>query len=110
MSKTGEGKTVLITGASGGIGHELARLFARNGYSLVLVARNAGELHKIASQLTSEYGISVKVISKDLSSPNSPQEIFDEIQAGGITIDILVNNAGFGTYGAFCDTNLKDEM
>ena len=110
MSKTGEGKTALITGASSGIGHELARIFARNGYSLVLVARNTGELHKIASQLTSEYGLSVKIISKYLSSPDSPREIFDNIQADSIAIDILVNNAGFGTYGAFCDTNLKDEM
>ena len=110
MSKPREGKTALITGASGGIGYELAKLFVRNGYNLVLVARNAGELCKIASHLTSEHGVSVKVIAKDLSDPVSPREIFDETKANGIDIDILVNNAGFGTYGNFCDTNLKDEL
>ncbi|MFA5367168.1 MAG: SDR family oxidoreductase [Dehalococcoidia bacterium] len=110
MSKLGEGKTALVTGASGGIGYEMAKLFARDGYSLVLVARNAGELNKIASHLTSEHGVSVKVIAKDLSDPVSPREIFDEIQADGIAIDILVNNAGFGAYGSFRDTNLKDEL
>lgn len=110
MSQPDDEKTALVTGASGGIGYELTKLFARDGYSLVLVARNAGELQKIAEQLKSEYGISVKIIPKDLASPDSPREIFDEIQADGISIDILVNNAGFGTYGPFPTTNLKDEL
>jgi len=110
MSKSSEGKTALVTGASSGIGYELAKCFARDGYNLVLVARSTDELRKIAAQLTSEHGISVKVISKDLSTPMSPQEIFDEVQADRIGIDILVNNAGFGTYGTFCNTNLKDEL
>lgn len=110
MLKTGEGKTVLVTGASSGIGHELAKCFARDGYNLVLVARSRDELKKIAAQLTSEYGISIKVIVKDLSLPVSPQEIFDEVQADGITINILVNNAGFGTYGSFSKTSIMDEL
>lgn len=110
MSKPGEGKTALITGASSGIGYELAKCFARDGYNLVLVARSGDELRKIAAQLTSEYGISVKVIPKDLSLLMSPQEIFEQIQAEGIAIDFLVNNAGFGTYGTFSNTNLKDEL
>jgi len=110
MSQQEENKTALITGASGGIGYELAKIFARDGYNLVLVARSADELHKIASQLTSEHGVSIKVIAKDLSDPVSPQKIFDEVQKDGIAIDILINNAGFGTYGTFCDTNLKDEL
>jgi short-subunit dehydrogenase len=110
MLKPGEGKTALVTGASSGIGYELAKCFARDGYNLVLVARSADELKKIAAQLTSEYGISAKFIAKDLSVPASPQEIFDEVQSKGIAIDILINNAGFGTYGTFCNTNLKDEL
>ncbi|MFA5056313.1 MAG: SDR family oxidoreductase [Dehalococcoidia bacterium] len=110
MSQPDDEKTALVTGASGGIGYELTKLFARDGYNLVLVARNAGELQKIAEQLKSEYGISVKIIPKDLASPDSPREIFDEIQADGISIDILINNAGFGAYGSFRDTNLKDEL
>ncbi len=110
MSQPGKNKTALITGASSGIGYELARLFARDGYNLVLVARSGDELNKIAAQLTSEHGISVKVIAKDLSAATSPQKIFEEVQAEGIVIDILVNNAGFGTYGSFSETNLKDEL
>ena len=110
MLKPGHGKTALITGASGGIGCELSKLFARDGYRLVLVARNAGDLGKTASLLTSEYGITVKVISKDLSLPASPQEIFEEVQSDGIIIDILVNNAGFGAYGSFRDTDLNEEL
>ena len=110
MLKPGEGKTALVTGASSGIGYELAKCFARDGYNLVLVARSADELRKIAAQLTSEFGVSAKVIVKDLSMPASPQEIFDAVQADGITIDVLVNNAGFGTYGTFSNTNLKDDL
>ena len=110
MLKPGEGKTALVTGASSGIGYELAKCFARDGYNLVLVARSADELQKIAAQLTSEHGVSAKVIVKDLSASTSPQEIFDEVQAEGIAIDILVNNAGFGTYGSFYETNLKNEI
>lgn len=110
MLKPGDGKTALITGASSGIGCELAKLFARDGYNLVLVARSGDELHEIAKRLKSEYGISARVIARDLSSLSSPQKIFDELQAGGIAIDILVNNAGFGAYGTFASTNLKDEL
>jgi len=110
MSQQEVRKTALITGASSGIGYELARLFARDRYNLVLVARSADELGKLASQLTSDNGISVKVIPKDLSLSAAPQEIFDQIQKEGITIDILINNAGFGTYGTFSNTNLKDEL
>jgi short-subunit dehydrogenase len=110
MSQPDKRKTALITGASGGIGYELAKLFARDGYNLVLVARSSDELHKIAAQLTSEHDISVKVITKDLSVTTSPNEIFDEVQADGVAIDILVNNAGFGTYGSFSETSIKDEL
>jgi short-subunit dehydrogenase len=74
MLKPGEGKTALVTGASSGIGYELAKCFARDGYNLVLVARSADELKKIAAQLTSDYSISAKVIAKDLSASTSPQD------------------------------------
>ncbi len=110
MLKPGDGKTALVTGASSGIGYELAKCFARDGYNLVLVARSADELQKISAQLTSEYGVSAKVIVKDLSASTSPQKIFEEVQAEGIAIDILVNNAGFGTYGSFSETSIKDEL
>jgi len=110
MSKPGDGKTALLTGASGGIGYELAKLFARDSYNVVLVARSGERLREIAARLTSEYGASVKVIPKDLSVGTSPQEIFEEVQAEGISLDILVNNAGFGAHGPFSETNLGDEL
>ena len=103
-------KTALITGASTGIGCELAHLFARDGYHLVLVARNRENLTKLAGTLKEKYGIPVTVLPKDLSLPLSPAEIFIELQQKSIHVDVLVNNAGFGNYGLFSKTNLNDEL
>ena len=102
-------KTVLITGASSGIGYELARLFARNKYNLVLVARNLSRLNQMAQEFSRDFGISSKVISKDLSEPSASSEIFKELESASIHLDILVNNAGFGIYGLFWETDLKAE-
>lgn len=102
-------KTALITGASSGIGYELTKLLARDRYNLVLVARSADKLQQMASTFTDQFGITVKPIVKDLSNPNSPNEIFNELQQEGITIDVLVNNAGFATYGLFVQTDLETE-
>ena len=113
MNKTNQGnhqKTALITGASGGIGYEFAKLFARDGYNLVLVARNEKKLIEIANKFKTMFGISVKVIAKDLASPTAPEEIFTELQKEGIKIQALVNNAGFATYGLFAETDLKTEV
>jgi short-subunit dehydrogenase len=104
------GKTALITGASSGIGRELTKLFARDGYNLVLIARRAPQLVQFAEELTAEFGISVKVIAEDLSVPHSPDDIFSVLQQESITIDVLVNNAGFGVYGAFTATDLRKEL
>ena len=103
-------KTALITGASSGIGYELTKLFARDRYNLVLVARSESKLQQIASELTEQYGIAVKVIAKDLALPSSPEEIWQELQTEAITIDVLVNNAGFATYGFFVETELQPEL
>ena len=103
-------KTALITGASGGIGFEFAILFAKNGYNLVLVARSEKELMQLAQQLQQKYGVSVKVITKDLSNASAPEEIFSELQQEGATIDVLVNNAGFATYGMFSEIDLATEL
>ena len=102
-------KTALITGASSGIGLELAHLFARDGYRLVLVARNRGALLELGEDLQSRYSITVRVSPKDLSHPASPSELYEELQEAGIVLDVLVNNAGFGAGGAFLDTNWNDE-
>ena len=103
-------KTALVTGASSGIGCELVKLFARNGYNLILVARNEQRLHELGSALESKFGISVKVLAKDLSLPRSSAEIFIEVQRESIRVDVLVNNAGFGNHGLFSETDLDTEL
>jgi len=103
-------RTALITGASSGIGRELTRLFAGDGYNLVLVARSQQGLLELADELKARYGVAVKVIAKDLSQASAPGEIFMELQQEAITIDILVNNAGFATYGLFPKIDLNTEL
>ena len=100
----------LVTGASMGIGEELARLLARDRYDLVLVARSADRLAALAEELSAKHNISARVIVKDLASPTAPQEIFDELQADGAVVDVLVNNAGFGSYGLFAETDAEKEL
>ncbi|MBC3785203.1 SDR family NAD(P)-dependent oxidoreductase [Spirosoma utsteinense] len=109
---TDVGKTALITGASSGIGRELATLFAKDGYNLVLVARSQDKLQDMAEKFKHQFGTaSVTVIEKDLSRPEAPQEIYDEVARQQITINTLVNNAGFGEYGKFAtETSLQKEL
>lgn len=102
-------KTALITGASSGIGLELAHLFAQDGYRLVLVARNRAALRQVGDDLQSRYGITVRIAPKDLAHPASPDELYHELQESGVVLDILVNNAGFGVAGAFLNTKWNDE-
>ena len=103
-------KTALITGASSGIGYELSKLFAADGYNLVLVARSGQKLSEIASELAQTYGVRTTVLAKDLSDPASPDEIFATLQAQFIGVDVLVNNAGFGTYGPFAKIDWAEEL
>lgn len=103
-------KTALITGASSGIGYELAKLFARDGYNLVLVARSKQKLIQLADELTEKFGVSVKVIAKDLALATSPDEIYMEVQELSINIHFLINNAGFATYGFFSETDSASEL
>ena len=100
----------LITGASSGIGYELARLFAQDHYDLVLVARDKPKLTQLASDLANRYSILAKVIEKDLSKPSAPIELYEELKRASLSIDILVNNAGTGVYGLFSDSNLEDQL
>jgi uncharacterized protein len=102
-------KTALITGASSGIGLELTRLFAADGYRLVLVARNRAVLQQIGEQLQSQHGIEVRISPKDLAHPASPVELYQELQEAGIVVDVLVNNAGFGGSGPFLQTDWQHE-
>ena len=104
MSQT---ETVLVTGASSGIGLELARCFAADKSNLILVARTREALEKLAGELRGQHGIQVQVIVADLSRPEAPQEIFEETGRAGVVVDVLVNNAGFGLHGAFSELPLK---
>jgi uncharacterized protein len=102
-------ETALISGASSGIGYELARLMGQKGYNLVLVARNTGKLLELKKELETRDAVSVTVIGKDLSQETTPAEVAAELAKQNIAIDILVNNAGFGAFGDFYKTEWKKE-
>lgn len=91
----------LITGASSGIGKELATIHAEKKRDLIIVARREGELQELKAELESKHGVSVRVIAKDLAAPGACGELFAEISAAGLSIDYLFNNAGFGGRGNF---------
>ena len=93
--------TVLITGASGGIGLELARLFAKDGYDIVLTARSEDKLKVIKKELEGEYSVSAYVFPCDLAEPDAALRIREFTDASGIIVDVLVNNAGFGDCADF---------
>lgn len=97
--------TALITGASGGIGLELAKLFAADGHRLVLVARSEGKLQELSAQLRQQYNIQAHVLAKDLTDYHTARDIFDWCGQQGIAVDYLVNNAGFGDFGFFAQSD-----
>ncbi|MBC7552670.1 MAG: SDR family oxidoreductase [Taibaiella sp.] len=102
--------TALITGASNGIGLELAKIHASKGDNLVLVARNKSRLDEIKVQLEKQFRITVYTIGKDLSLTDAARQVYDETKSRNITIDYLINNAGFGDYGMFCETDWNKEV
>ena len=103
-------KTALVTGATSGIGLELAKLFAKDGYDLVIVSRDADDLKNIAKDLKKDASITITTIAKDLFEPSAAEELYNEVQAKGIQVDILVNDAGQGVYGKFAETDLQEEL
>jgi len=100
----------LITGASSGIGKELARIHASEGGDLVLVARRANELLALKTELEAKYGVKIEIIVKDLSDTNSASEIFVETEKLGIQIEYLINNAGFGGHGIFHEREMEKDL
>lgn len=109
MADTNKGYA-LITGATSGIGYELAKLFAKDGYSLVIVARNQQELQQRTAEFSREYGVDVIPISKDLFQPNAAFELYDEVNGRELQISALVNDAGQGQYGLFLESDIQRQL
>lgn len=109
--ETQNGKTALVTGATSGIGRELANLFAKDGYNLILVARSDESLQQLAQSYEHQFGIKTTLIAKDLASDDAGQQVYDEVKQQGLQVDVLVNNAGMGEYGLFAtETDLQKEI
>jgi uncharacterized protein len=103
-------KTALITGASSGIGLDLAVVFAENGFDCVLVARSHDKLSELATQLERDHHVKTLVVAKDLARATAVDEIYEEVTAASLTVDALVNNAGFSVFGLFAETDLESEL
>lgn len=101
--------TVLITGASGGIGYELALIFAREQYDLFLVARDEKKLSSIKKDFEEKYKIRVEYLVKDLTLVNGAEDVIEWIIQKGEKVDVLINNAGFGQFGPFRENDMKKE-
>jgi short-subunit dehydrogenase len=100
------GQTALVTGASSGIGMELARVFAEHGFDLIVVARRASQLEALARRCKKEHGVSVHVLPMDLLTPEAPATLVEQLAAEGLEVDVLVNNAGLLDMGAFADISV----
>lgn len=103
-------KTALITGASGGIGKELAKIHAEKGGNLVIIARSLDKLNELKEELESNYNTKVFVFEKDLTEPNAVQEVYDYVNKYNISIDYLINNAGFGGVGKFYERDWEKDL
>ncbi len=103
-------KYAIVTGASCGIGYEIAKILAKDGKDIVVVARNQDRLEGLKREIENKQGTKVKVLVKDLSNPKAPPEIFSELEKEKIAVDVLVNNAGFGVYGMFQETDLQEQL
>jgi hypothetical protein len=103
-------KYILITGASSGIGYEMAQQLAALKYNLILTARSEDKLAAMQQELSSKHGIVVQYIAKDLSKTGQAVELFNETKSANYQVSHLVNNAGFGNYGNFVETSLEEEL
>lgn len=103
-------ETVLVTGASSGIGRELARCFAAEGCRLILLARKRQALQAVADELHAAHKTQSEVFPADLAQSGAPARIFEHLQVNGTKVDVLVNNAGFGAYGAFAQLGVDRQL
>jgi short-subunit dehydrogenase len=102
--------TALVTGASVGIGEELARLLSQNGHDVVLVARDRHKLEVLAEELSRDNHCRARSLAVDLVDPATPKQLTDTLQQEGVQVDLLVNNAGFGSYGPFAEMDLAGQL
>jgi short-subunit dehydrogenase len=110
MARRGEGQTALVTGASMGIGVDLAECFAKDGYDLILTARSAAALREVAARLSAAHHVQATSIPADLGVPGGGQALTAEIAAQGRSVDVLVNNAGYGIAGAFDGSDRASQL
>lgn len=111
QSRSNRDLTALITGASRGIGAALSKRFAQAGYDIIAVARGEERLLSVAREITQGHNVNVEVIVRDLSKPEAPNSLYEEIKSKGISVTTLVNNAGVaGTYGPFHETDVQKEQ
>ena len=103
-------ETVLVTGASSGIGRELAKCFAKDGCRMILVSRKEDALETLATELRKEQKAQAQVFTVDLASPEAPVRSMARLEKAGIRVDVLVNNAGFGAQGKFAQLDLKRQL
>jgi short-subunit dehydrogenase len=108
--KPGAGQTALVTGASGGIGVDLASCFARDGYDVIVTARSEDALKEVAARLARGHGVSATPIANDLGAIGGGQRLAGMIRARGLTVDVLVNNAGYGHAGALTSSDLQTQL
>lgn len=108
--RKGEGQAALVTGASAGIGVDLAECFAKDGYDLILTARSEEALKEVAERLAARHKVKASTIALDLGAQGAGARLADEIAARGLAVDVLVNNAGYGIAGAFDGSNASEQL
>jgi short-subunit dehydrogenase len=107
---TTNNKYALITGGTSGIGYELSKMFAKDGYNLIIVSRSDERLEEVAREFEQEYNIEVKTLAQDLFKPGAAKEVYNQTTHWGITVNVLVNNAGQAEYGTFTETDLDRDI
>jgi short-subunit dehydrogenase len=109
MNKTNQ-QFALVTGGTSGIGYELVKLLANDGYNIVIVARTENDLHRVSNEISQKYGVEVRIMAKDLFNRENAFALYNELVSQNIQIDILINDAGHGAYGEFIDTDIRKEL
>lgn len=109
-TKPGNGQIALVTGASAGIGVDLAECFARDGYDLILTARSEDSLKQVADRLAQAHGVKAHIVAQDLGAIGGGTRLAEEIKRRGLDVDVVVNNAGYGHAGALTSSDLATQL